>query len=61
VYDKCYQAGESVRTGEVAETTEIGDWKMPDFKRCCAHAASQGWLVVEGDCLTLTNAGITAI
>jgi hypothetical protein len=32
---------------------EIGDWKMPD-------AASQGWLIVEDDALTLTTAGLVA-
>jgi hypothetical protein len=40
--------------------TEIGDWKMPEFKRCCDYAASQGWLTIEGDRLTLTVAGIAA-
>jgi hypothetical protein len=38
--------------------TEIGDWKMPDFKTACAYAASQGWLIVEDDVLTLTKAGV---
>ncbi len=38
--------------------TEIGDWKMPDFKTACAYAASQGWLIVEDDKLTLTTAGL---
>jgi hypothetical protein len=40
--------------------TEIGDWKMPDFKAACSHAASQGWLIVEGDILTLTTVGLRA-
>ena len=32
----------------------IADWKMSDFKAACAYAASQGWLIVEEDALTLT-------
>jgi hypothetical protein len=39
---------------------EIGDWKMPDFKLACAYAASQDWLIVEDDALTLTTAGLGA-
>ena len=45
---------------DLAETSEIGDWKMPDFKAACAYAASQGWLIVEDDTLTLTTAGLAA-
>ena len=44
---------------DLAET-EIGDWKMPQFKAACAYAASQGWLVVEDDTLMLTTAGLGA-
>ena len=40
------------------DETEIGDWKMPDFKMACAYAASQGWLIVQDDVLTLTSAGL---
>ena len=32
----------------------IADWKISDFKAACAYAASQGWLIVEEDALTLT-------
>ena len=42
------------------ETTDIGDWKMPDYKAACAYAASQGWLIIENDILTLTTAGLAA-
>ena len=45
---------------DLAETSEVGDWKMPDFKAACAYAASQGWLIVEDDVLTLTTAGLAA-
>ena len=41
---------------DIAET-EIGDWKMPEFKAACSYAASQGWLMVQDDVLTLTTAG----
>jgi hypothetical protein len=43
-----------------AETSEVGDWKMPDFKMACAYAASQGWLIVSDATLTLTTAGLAA-
>ena len=33
---------------------------MPDFKAACAYAASQGWLIVQDDALTLTTAGLAA-
>jgi hypothetical protein len=33
---------------------------MPDFKAACAYAASQGWLIVRDDTLTLTTAGLAA-
>jgi hypothetical protein len=45
---------------DLAETSEVGDWKMPDFKIACAYAASQGWLVIEDDALMLTTAGSAA-
>jgi hypothetical protein len=45
---------------DLVATSEIGDWKMPDFEAACAYAASQGWLVVQGDALTLTTAGLAA-
>ena len=40
--------------------TEIGDWKMPEFRSACVYAASQGWLVVANDTVTLTTAGMAA-
>ena len=33
---------------------------MPDFKAACAYAASQGWLIVEDDVVTLSRAGLAA-
>ena len=45
---------------DLAETSEVGDWKMPEFKAACTYAASQGWLVVRNDALTLTMAGLAA-
>ena len=44
---------------DLAETA-IGDWKMPACKAACTYAASQGWLIVEDDGLTLTTAGLAA-
>jgi len=46
--------------GDLAETSEVGDWKMPDFRLACTYAASQGWLIVDGNTLTLTTAGSAA-
>ena len=45
---------------DLVESSEVGDWKMPDFKMACTYAASQGWLIVEDDTLTLTTAGLAA-
>jgi hypothetical protein len=45
---------------DLAETSEIGDRRMPAFKAACSYAASQGWLIVEDDVLTLTTAGLGA-
>jgi hypothetical protein len=52
--------GGTLTLDELAETSEVGDWKMPAFKAACAYAVSQGWLVVEDDALTLTTAGSAA-
>jgi hypothetical protein len=43
------------------QTSEVGDWKMPDFKAACSFAVSRGWLVVQGDALALTAAGLRAV
>jgi len=40
--------------------TEIGDWKMPEFRAACTYPASQGWLIVQGSVLMLTMAGFAA-
>ena len=59
VYDKRCRIGGTVTLDDLAET-EIGDWMMPQFKTACAYAASQGWLIVQDDVLTLTTAGLRA-
>jgi hypothetical protein len=59
VYGKCCRIGDTLTLDDLAETP-IGDWKMPDFKMACSNAASQGWLIVENDRLTLTTAGLAA-
>ena len=58
VYDKRCRIGGTLTLDDLAETSEIGDWKMPAFKAACAYAAAQGWLIVEDDTLTLTVAGL---
>jgi hypothetical protein len=59
VYEKCCRVGGTLSLDDLAET-EIGDWKMPQFRAACAYAASQGWLIVQDDVLTLTTAGLRA-
>ena len=60
VYDKACRIGGTLSLDDLAETSEIGDWKMPDFRMACSYAASQGWLIVQDDVLTLTTAGLRA-
>jgi hypothetical protein len=36
----------------------LGDWKMPVYRAARTNAASQGWLIVEDDTLTVTTAGL---
>lgn len=59
VYDRRCRIGGTLTLDDLAET-EIGDWKMPDFRAACSFAVSQGWLVVWDDILTLTTAGLAA-
>ena len=60
VYSKSCRVGGRLTLDDLAETSEIGDWKMPDFKMACTYAVSQGWLIVQNDTLTLTTAGLAA-
>jgi hypothetical protein len=60
VYAMGCRIGDKVSLDDLAETSEVGDWKMPDFKIACTYAASQGWLVIDGDALMLTTAGSAA-
>jgi hypothetical protein len=41
---------------DLVETSEVGDWKMPDFEAAYDYAASRGWLIVQDDTSTLTTA-----
>ena len=59
VYEKLCRIGDTLTLDDLAQS-EVGDWKMPDFRMACAFAASQGWLIVEDDTLTLTTAGLAA-
>ena len=60
VYDKRCRIGGKLTVNDLVETSEVGDWKMPAFKMACAYAASQGWLIIQDDVLTLTTAGLAA-
>ena len=59
VYTKHCRVGGKLTLDDL-EATEIGDWKMPEFRSACVYAASQGWLVVANDTVTLTTAGMAA-
>jgi hypothetical protein len=56
-YDKACRIGATLILDDLVDTSEVGDWKMPDFRMACSYAASQGWLIVQDDTLTLTIAG----
>ncbi len=60
VYVKRCRIGGQISLDDLVEMTEIGDWKMPDYRSACAYAASQGWLIVQDDVLALTTAGLAA-
>jgi hypothetical protein len=49
VYDKQCRIGGTLTLDDLAETSEVGDWKMPDFRAACSYAASQGWLIAKDD------------
>jgi hypothetical protein len=57
VYERCCRIGEKLTLDDLVETSEVGDWKMPDFKAGRAYAVSQGWLIVQDDA-TLATAGL---
>jgi hypothetical protein len=59
VYDKSCRVGVKLTLDDLAET-EVGDWKMPNFRAACVYVASQGWLIMQDDTLTLTSAGLAA-
>jgi hypothetical protein len=61
VNDKRCRIGGKLTLDDLAETSEVGDWKMPAFKAACAYAVSKGWLIVRNDTLTLTTAGLRAV
>ena len=60
VYRRNCRIGDRLDLDVLSETSEVGDWKMPDFKMACDYAVSQGWLTIEGGTLTLTAAGLAA-
>ena len=60
VYDQRFRIGRRTLTLDDPGETEVGDWKMPDYRMACAYAVSQGCLIIQDDMLTLTTAGLTA-
>ena len=59
VYDQGCRIGARLSLNDLAET-DVGDWTMPDFKAASTYAASQGWLIIRDDTLTVTTAGLRA-
>jgi hypothetical protein len=59
VYRKHCRIGNKLTLDDLAETSEVGDWIMPDFRIACSYAASQHWLNID-DTLTLTAAGLAS-
>jgi hypothetical protein len=45
---------------DLAETSEVGNWRMPNSKDGCSYAASPVWLIVQKDILTPTTAKLAA-
>ena len=60
VYDNCCRSGDAVEFDKLIEMSEIGDWKVSRFETARAYAEAQGWLVIEGNNLRLTTAGLAA-
>ena len=60
VYGRSCRIGGKLSVNDLVEASEVGDWKMPSFKVACTYAASQRWLIVADDTLTLTTAGLAA-
>ena len=60
VYDKCCRIGDKLELEELIETSDIGDWKMSDFDSARTYAVAQGWLIIEGNSLRLTTAGLAS-
>jgi hypothetical protein len=60
VYGKRCRIGATLTLDDLAEASEVGDWKMPNFKLACAYAVSQGWLIMADDILKPTTAGTAA-
>jgi hypothetical protein len=59
VYAKNCRVGQTLSLDDLA-ATDIGDWTMPDFRAASRYAASQGWLIVQDDAVTLKTAGLAA-
>jgi hypothetical protein len=60
VYDNCCRSGDAVQFDKLIEMSEIGDWKFSRFETARAYAETQGWLVIEGNEMTLATAGLAA-
>ena len=42
VYDQRCRIGATLHLDDLAATSEIGDWLMPDFETACAYAGVAG-------------------
>jgi hypothetical protein len=57
VYDKRCRIGDTLSLDDLAATSEIGDWLMPDFKAASAYAASLGLADRTGRCADADHGG----
>ena len=60
VYDKACRIGGTLTLDDLAETPRSVTGRCPTSRPPAAYAASQGWLIVQDDALTLTTAGLAA-
>lgn len=60
VYEEFCREGSRRTIQDLADIPSVADWMMPDLRAAIGYAASQGWIVSDGDSMTLTAAGMAA-
>src|SRR5271167_3303884 len=59
-HDERCHSGDVVEFDKLIEISEIRHWKLSRFETARAYAEAEGWLVIEGNNLKLTTAGLAA-